>query len=140
MFQGNLRDILQEREGASFNKFWIILNFSELFHWYISRYFKTSGYTWLNRLYWTILSYLRKSLAIFGNLWISLAISGYLSLYLIIVGYLLLSLTIYGYIWLYLAISGYFWVSLGISGHLRQYQAVSGYLWQSLAISIKYQV
>ena len=47
--------------------------------------------------------------AIFGCLWLSLAISNYLWL----------SLAISGYLWLYLAISGYLGLSRAISGYLR---------------------
>ena len=132
-----LRDVLQDWEGVRFNKFGIILksfNFSKLFSWYISSYFWTSGYPWLNL---AVSDYLGLSQEIFGYLWQSLAISGYIRLSQLISDYIWLSLNISEYLWLYLAIYEYFWLSLAIPGNLRPSQAISGYLNQVSSIGVQ---
>ena len=90
-------------------------------------------YIWL---FWAMSGYLRLSLGILGNLWLSVAI--YLWLSWVISGYLGVPqdrwsileyigpyLLISGYLWLSLAISSCFWLSLAISCYLRLFLAIS---------------
>ena len=123
LFIKKLRDVLQERKGATFLQ---VLNNFELYRTIFSG---------------SILIYLGLSWSIFVYLGLSLAISGYLRLFQTISGYLRLSLVASLSIMVYLGLSWsilvylvYLCLSLSISVYISLSRLLSGYPWQYPAI------
>ena len=127
-----LRDVQQEREGASSNYFKVFFNYIEQFSWSILLYLSLSQSildSWSISVYlglsWTISDYLWLSLTISDYLWISLNISDYLGIYRTVWN----NLGLFGAIWDYLEHSGTLWNYLGVSG---VYSGLSWTIWNYL--------